>query len=105
MAIERKAGGYVYRKTRHGRRIVSEYLGKGAYADTLVGLATVERQQQEQQRAAWVAERATIEAADALCDELASVVHDLLTAILTEAGYHQHKRQWRKRRDEYYGRE
>ena len=39
------------------------------------------------------------EALDASLDELAALADTLAAATLVAAGYHQHKRQWRRRRN------
>jgi len=100
MSLEQRGNNrYYYRKVRRGRRVVSEYIGKGEFGALLWQADKVIHQQQAAKRKAWAKERQRIEAADALVDELASVLHDLMVATLVANGYHQHKRQWRKRRD------
>lgn len=99
MAIERKTGGYLYRKTRQGGRVVSDYLGIGEVAELYARLDVLDRLERERQQSQWHAERARIEAADELVAEVGRLVHGLVGEELTAAGYHQHKRQWRKRRD------
>ncbi len=79
--------------------MVSEYTGKGEYAALLWQADKRIKAEQDAKRAAWQAERARIEAADELVAEVGRVAHRLLTHELTAAGYHQHKRQWRRRRD------
>lgn len=99
MGLEARGNNrYYYRKVRRGRRVVSEYVSGGDYAALLCAADTHIKAQQDAQRRAWQAERERIEAADELVNELGGVVHRLVVETFEAAGYHQHKRQWRKRR-------
>lgn len=89
---------YYYAKARHGNRVVSTYLGRGAVAQIQATLIEKERDKRE---AAREAERSAIEqmrASDAAFDQVDALVMDLTKAHLTEAGFHQHKRTWRRKR-------
>ncbi len=100
MGLESRGNNrYYYRKRRVGRRVVSEYVGKGEYAALLWQADKHIKAQQEATRVAWRAERAKIEAADELVKDVERVVRAVMVETLQAAGYHRHKRQWRKRRD------
>jgi len=100
MGLEQRGSNrYYYRKVRRGRRVVSAYVGKGEFAALMWQADKHIKAHQEAKRQAWAAERARIESADTLVDELAMMAHDLLVETLELNGYHQHKRQWRKKRD------
>jgi len=100
MSIETRGNNrYFYTKRRVGRRVVSTYVSGGSLGVLMYRVHQHEQQDRAEQRRAWAAERAKLEAADALLAELATVVHELMVATLHANGYHQHKRQWRKKRD------
>jgi hypothetical protein len=101
MAIESRRNGnlYYYRKRREDGRVVSEYVGGGL-------LVEFEQYRAEQERAAREAERERLRIArmsvaeiDAQLDRFSRMVDELVRAELIAAGYHQHKRQWRRRRE------
>lgn len=92
---------YYYTKERIGRRVVSSYVGASETA-RLIAEITESRQEIAQWRAR--DERLDREA----MRDLARIPPDVQQALqearravaeaLTAAGYHQHKRQWRKKR-------
>lgn len=88
---ERNGNRYYYRKRREGDRVRSEYVGAGGVA-LAYALARV-----EDRRAA----RATAAALDALfrtTDDACGRLMASAVALLEAAGFHRHKRQWRRRR-------
>lgn len=89
---------YYYRKRREGDRVVSEYVGGGVVASLSEYQDKRERAEREaadlQQRAAHL----SIERIDQQLDEFSELVDLLVKAELLAMGYHQHKRQWRRRR-------
>lgn len=91
--------GYYYRKKRIGRRVVSEYVGKGPGAALLASCDENERAGRLQERKAFQAmkrEHDTLEENAAAFDAITTA---LMKQELEAAGYHQHARgQWRKRR-------
>lgn len=100
MALESRKNRhtYYYRKERSGDQVRSVYLGSGLIAELTARHAEeaeaqrlAEREHERQVRAAFLA--ADAPAADAIA-ALRTTVH----AALLLAGYHQHKRQWRRKR-------
>ena len=91
--------GYYYRKRRQGKRIISEYVGKD-YAGLLAEVQDAQARQEreaEQQRF-----RAQVERENAIDEEIEAVaakVDTLVTAVFLAAGYRQHRRQWRMKRN------
>jgi hypothetical protein len=89
---------YYYENHRQGRRVVSSYVGGGMGA-----LLAQERAQEEAIKTAAARElferkKAEISRIDSEIDRAVNRLIDLAEAELIAAGYHQHKRQWRKRR-------
>ena len=91
-------GRYYYRKVRDGGRVRSEYIGAGLAAEMLAEVDEFDRQRRqledEGRRAEVDAERHTA----ATLAEVDRMVQDLTAAALIAAGYHAHRRQWRRQR-------
>ncbi len=99
MAWEDRGGHrYYYRKRREGRRVVSEYVGTGPLAEAIGTLTHCDRIRAALARETARQERAELEVCDEPLAELATLLHTLTAATLVTNGYHQHKRQWRRRR-------
>ena len=91
-------GSYYYRKVRDGGRVRSEYIGAGVVAELLAEADDRGRQRRqledEARRAEVDAERHTA----ATLAEVDRMVQDMTAAALIAAGYHTHRRQWRRQR-------
>ena len=97
---DRKGRLYYYAKRREGGRVVSEYRGGGDLALYAGVLAEEEAERKAAERDQRRRERAEGERLDAEVDRLLRLVEALSASELVAAGYHNHKGQWRKRRDE-----
>jgi hypothetical protein len=92
---------YYYEKEREGDKVVSRYIGAGRLAPLVAEINQLRQERRQQQR--WEAAITRDE-----FSELAATPEDLTllleqarsatAAALVDAGYHQHKRQWRKKR-------
>ena len=91
-------GRYYYRKVRDGGRVRSEYIGAGLAAEMLAEVDEFDRQRRqledEARRAEVDAERHTA----ATLAEVDRMVQTMTAAALIAAGYHTHRRQWRRQR-------
>lgn len=90
--------GYYYRNRRVGKRVISEYVGAGYPAMLCAQLDEHERAKASTERAAWQAEMAEQDAIDQEIDAIGNQLQALVKATLLVAGYHTHKREWRKQR-------
>ncbi len=101
MAVEVRRNGnlYYYKKRREGNRVVSEYVGGGMIVDLEQKRAELDKAIREAQAAQLEAERMSLTAIDKSLDEFSDIVDTLTNAVLISMGYHQHNRQWRRRRD------
>jgi len=90
---------YYYRKRREGKRVISEYVGRGELAEATATLDALDRHEQEDERAALRDEREAQRAVDQAIDTAGELVRALTHTVLLASGYHKHKGQWRKRRD------
>lgn len=100
MGIETRKGKlYYYRKRRIGNRVVSEYQGGGLLVDLAARRAEIERREREALQEQLKAARMSMADIDAQLDGLDALTDGLVVKALTAAGFHQHKRQWRRKRN------
>ena len=91
--------GYYYRNKRVGKKIVTEYVGAG-YAALLAEQMTERvKQEAEHKRQAWQAIKDEQQRLDAMVNDFGRLANALADAVCLIAGQHQHKRQWRKKRN------
>jgi len=95
-----KRGGYWYRSRREGGRVVTDYLGAGLFVELLAEDATMEAAEREQERQAERDRRKCEREVDRQIDQAGDELRLLVRACLLANGYHQHKGQWRRRRDD-----
>lgn len=101
MAWEERGGkSYYYRKERDGGRVRSIYVGSGETAGLIAQLDAMREREQEGQRILARMERERLLEQDADVDRVCALVETLTTAALLSAGFHTHKRQWRRTRYE-----
>ena len=98
---ERRGHTYYYRKERQGRHVISTYCGRGEIAALFAELDGLDRQRRQQE--AMERQIARNEFPDLAADppeltRLLAEARAVVAEALTAAGYHQHKREWRKRR-------
>ena len=98
-----RGGRYYTRSRRAGGRVVREDIGIGPTAELAALLDERVREEREAAAAAWRAERARLEALDEPVTELCALTDALAAAVLLLSGCHQHKREWRRRRDHSRG--
>jgi hypothetical protein len=98
-AEKRKGRLYFYTKRRDGERVVSEYLGRGAVAELAAFRAERDRQMQEEEKLRLEARKLEMAEIDSLLDDFDELARNVATGALLAAGFHQHKGQWRKKRD------
>jgi hypothetical protein len=101
MALERRAGGvYYYRSRRVNGRVVKEYAGCGRVATLAAELDGLDRDQAAIDREREKRTRDELAALDGPLAELNDLTDLLARAALVAAGYRQHHRgEWRKRRE------
>jgi hypothetical protein len=89
---------YYYKKRREGDRVISEYQGGGELVHILQHIEARDRAEKEAERARVKAERMSMAEIDKQIDDFSRMVDTLMEAELISKGFHQHKRQWRRRR-------
>jgi hypothetical protein len=90
---------YYYKKRRVGRKVISEYQGGGEIVPILQHIEAKERAEKEADRERLGVERMSMAEIDKQIDDFSQMVDTLMAAELLSLGYHQHKRQWRRRRN------
>ena len=91
-------GSYYYRKVRTGGRVRSEYVGAGLVADMLADIDNDGRHDAQVQQQARQAEAEAERRTAAALAEVDRMVQTMTAAVLIAAGYHTHRRQWRRQR-------
>lgn len=89
---------YFYRKERTEGSVRSVYVGHGEFAVLIVQFEAMKREERVAQQVEQRQERRGVAALDQTIDRLAQLSTTLTEAVLLTAGFHQHKRQWRKKR-------
>ena len=101
MGWEERGGRlYYYRKRREDQTVISEYVGSGHLAELAAQLDELRREEQEEARQH---ERKKREEAEQQAQRVRAVMDSIRIfthASLLAAGYHTHKGQWRKRREQ-----
>ena len=92
---ERNGHRYYYRKRREGDRVVSEYLGSGLMVEQYAQACQEKEKSIKRERE----RRREMTATSAQVDDICKTLNNAVRAWLLASGYHQHKRQWRKRRN------
>ena len=93
-------GQYYYRSRRRGDTVTTEYIGAGPVAELIAQLDELDRQKRQAEREAVKQSMAEQDAIDAEIDSLGAELGAVVDAVLLVNGYRQHKRQWRKKREQ-----
>lgn len=102
MALERHGNNlYFYEKERSGDRVRSVYAGKGETALLLNQMRLLKKQEEdeEKQRKNNLRSRLAENEVESIIESFADVGKILTDAFFLTNGFHQHKRQWRKKRN------
>src|SRR5262245_41810560 len=89
---------YFYRSERDGDLVRRVYVARGEVALALARRDAIEREGLREEREAEAAERAELDRLDALVAGWCGRVEALFVGVMSAAGCHRHRRQWRKRR-------
>ena len=94
----RNGKSYYYRKERAGNRVRSVYVGSGLIGQLSARTDEQEREEKDAERRALRREIEKQDAIDSRIDAVCELTEKLVTAALIASGFHQHKRQWRRKR-------
>lgn len=97
--VQKGRGHYYYQSKRVGRTVRSEYIGSGDFAALIAQMDAITRQEAQDKRQA---DKGIVEQEKATDEQIAALVQaadNYIKALMLLADYHQHKRQWRRKRD------
>ena len=101
MGWENRSGQmYYYRKKRIGKQIVSEYIGSGVLAEAIALIDTEKRKNAKWKLQEWKQLKTEVKEIDQNLDLAGNWIRALIRANMLLTGYHPHKGQWRKNRNE-----
>jgi hypothetical protein len=96
---QRGTNRYYYRKEREGSRVKSIYVGRGETAHMISQLESSSAELEKLMRAKKTIEAIELQKADTALDRAIDLVRLFTEALLLEAGFHTHRRQWRRKRN------
>ena len=99
MGWERRGNNsYYYKKEREGSRVKSVYVGRGEMAHMISKLEASSAEVEKLLRVKKSIEAHESERVEAALDRAVELVQLFTEASLLIAGFHTHRRQWRRRR-------
>jgi hypothetical protein len=99
MAWEQRGNhSYYYRKERNGSRVKSTYVGRGDMAHMIAGFESNSAELEKLLRAKKSIEDQELDRIEAAIDRAVELVQLFTEASLLTAGFHTHRRQWRRKR-------
>ena len=97
---QRGNNSYYYKKEREGSRVRSVYVGRGEVAQMVSKLQSSSAELEKLMRAKRAIEANELERVEATLDRAIELSQLFSQAALLVAGFHTHKRQWRRKRDD-----
>jgi len=99
MGWERRGNNeYYYRKARAGSCVKSTYVGRGEMAHMIAAFESNSAELEKALRAKESMEDHELERIEAALDRAVELVQLFTEATLLTAGFHTHRRQWRRKR-------
>ena len=95
---ERRGGRVYYQSVRVDGRPTKVYLGKGEAAEAQAARVAQAQKEREAERDAWRKERDRLAVADDRLRDLQALTDLLTRAVFLDAGLHEHRGEWRRRR-------
>jgi len=96
---QRGNNSYYYKKERDGSRVKSVYVGRGEIAKMVSDIQSSSRFLERLASSTHSLEAIKLEEAKAALEQASDLVRLITQAALLSAGFHTHKRQWRKKRN------
>lgn len=91
---------YYYKKEREGSKVKSVYVGHGEIAHMVAEIQSTSPLLERVARKLKSPEQVKWEKAEAALDRASDLIQLITQAALLSAGYHTHRRQWRRKRDD-----
>ena len=102
---QRGAHQYYYQKVRNGTRVRSVYVGRGEIAQIVSDLQSISGVFERALSIAYPSEGERLREQDAKLDQACQLIESMTHAALLAAGFHMHRRQWRKKRYDHSAKE
>jgi hypothetical protein len=100
MGWEQRGGNeYYYKKERDGSRVKSVYVGRGEIAHMVAQIQATSPLLERVARRLKSPEHMKSEKAEAALEQASDIIELITQGALLVAGYHTHRRQWRRKRD------
>ena len=96
---QRGNNSYYYKKERDGSRVKSIYVGRGEIARMVAQLQSSSPLIERFARSMKSPDEIKFEKAEAALDQASDLIELITEASLLAAGFHTHKRQWRRKRN------
>lgn len=96
---QRGKNQYYYRKEREGSRVKSTYVGKGEIAHMVAQIQSTSPLLERVARMIRSPEQVKWQKAETALEQATDLIRLITEAALLTAGYHTHRRQWRRKRD------
>jgi hypothetical protein len=96
---QRGNNSYYYKKEREGSRVKSVYVGRGEIAQMVAQLQSSSSLLERFARTMKSPDEVKFERAEAALDQASDLIQLITQATLLTAGFHIHKRQWRRKRN------
>ena len=97
---KRGTNSYYYKKERDGSSVRSVYVGRGEVAQMVSKLQTSSTDLEKLMKAKKSLETHELQRAEVALDRAVELIQLFTQAELLTAGFHTHKRQWRRKRDD-----
>jgi hypothetical protein len=97
---KRGVGPYNYCSVRKRSCVRKEYVGAGMLGTIAAQLDEYQRRQRKEEATYWKEQKECLQQDVLFVQELEAAVKILTTAHLIGAGYHKHKGQWRRQREQ-----
>jgi len=91
---------YFYRKEREGSRVKSVYVGRGEVAQMVSKFQSSSAELEKLMQAKKAIEANKLERVESALDRAIELAQLFTEAELLTAGFHTHRRQWRRKRDD-----
>jgi hypothetical protein len=96
---QRGSNSYYYKKERDGCRVRSTYVGRGEVAHVVANFESSSAEIEKLLRAQKSIEAGELKRIEDTLDRAVELVQLFTQATLLTAGFHTHKRQWRRKRN------
>jgi hypothetical protein len=96
---QRGNNSYYYKKERDGSRVKSVYVGRGEIARMVAQIQSSSPLLERFARSMKSPEVIKAEKAETALDQATDLIQLITQAALLTAGFHTHKRQWRRKRN------